>query len=108
MLGHHHPHDACHFVSREAGVDSTPVSFDALSLLRKEPLEESACAPELAPDDRAANRQCPLTGGLTKKLAASVQIEGIGWIILRVVACASAEHAIRAEVDQPGASGLAE
>src|SRR5450756_2350356 len=102
------PDDTSQDLRRKAAVDGVLVAAHALAALAQEPLEERILLEEVAPEDGRADREATGPVDLAEELAASVEVLGVGQVVLGVGALAPAEHAVGAHMDEAGAGGLAE
>ena len=102
MLVENPLHHDRHFVGGDSGVDGLSEAANGAAALAQEPLQERTVPGELATDDRGSQRQCVVGADLAKEFALAVEILGIRAVRLPIVAAAAAEHAIGADVNQPG------
>ena len=84
MFAKDRAHDPRHHRRREPRINRTSIPLDDTPSLRQKPFHQTAGRGQLAADDRTADRQRSIPGGLAEELRTSVQVECVRRIVLGV------------------------
>ena len=95
-------------VRRQAAENCICVATDCSAILTQEPLDQTVAGTKLAANDGGPKSEGIFVVHLTEVLSPTVQVVGVGEIILTVVPLPAGEDAVCADMDQSDSSLLAD